>query len=219
MTLAAIIAVCLVSVQNAGYASSRWLPPAVDGPAAQSPDRQPPAVVPSTSSTPESQASSSSQAPPSQPPSTSPPDSANQPKPAPKPHHRKKTGTKTGTPNCSTAAPAPNSAEKPAPSTPCSPPKKVVRKGGSDEPPVQFTGGTSAEQELHQRSTNQLIAATDENLKKIAGRQLNPSQQEMVSQINQFMEQSKTALAAGDLDRAHNLAMKAHLLSDELVKP
>jgi hypothetical protein len=72
---------------------------------------------------------------------------------------------------------------------------------------------------VHQRSTGQLTAATEENLKKIAGRQLNPSQQEMMSQIKQFMEQSKTAVATGDLERGHNLALKAHLLSDELVKP
>jgi hypothetical protein len=63
------------------------------------------------------------------------------------------------------------------------------------------------------------MAATEGNLKKIEGRQLNPSQQEMVNQIKQFREQSKSAAAAGDLDRAHNLAMKAHLLSDELLKP
>jgi uncharacterized FlaG/YvyC family protein len=79
--------------------------------------------------------------------------------------------------------------------------------------------GTTAEQVVHQRSTDQLTVATEENLRKIAGRQLNPSQQEMVSQIKQFMEQSKTAVAAGDLERGHNLALKAHLLSDELVKP
>jgi uncharacterized FlaG/YvyC family protein len=79
--------------------------------------------------------------------------------------------------------------------------------------------GTTAEQVVHQRSTDQLTVATEENLRKIAGRQLNPSQQEMVSQIKQFMEQSRTAVAAGDLERGHNLALKAHLLSDELVKP
>jgi hypothetical protein len=80
-------------------------------------------------------------------------------------------------------------------------------------------GGTTAEQASHQRSTDELTAATEENLKKIAGRQLNPSQQEMVTQIKQFLQQSKTAVAAGDLERGHNLAMKARLLSDELVKP
>jgi hypothetical protein len=72
---------------------------------------------------------------------------------------------------------------------------------------------------LHQRSTEQLRLATEENLKKIERRQLGPSQQDMKNQINQFMEQSQTAAAAGDLDRAHNLVLKAHLLSDELVKP
>jgi hypothetical protein len=215
MTLAAILAVCFLSVQNAGYSTTGWLPPAGHGPVAQSPDKQPPAAVPSTASTPEGQSSSSSQAAPVEPPSTSTPDSANQPKPGPKPHHRRKKAT----PNCSTADPGASSAEKPASSTPCPPPKKVVRKGGSNEPPVQFTGGTSAEQALHTTSTNQLSASTQDNLKKIAGRPLNPSQQEMVSQVKQFMEQSKTALAAGDHDRAHNLAVKANLLSVELVKP
>jgi hypothetical protein len=159
-----------------------------------------------------SQAGGSSQAPPAQPSSTPTQDTADQPKPAPKPHHRKKTSTS----NCSTAS---SSAKDPASATPCPPPKKVVRHGGSDEPTVQITGGTTAEQTVHQRSTDQLRLATEENLKKIEGRQLSPSQQEMKNQINQFMEQSKTAAVAGDLDGAHNLALKAHLLSDELLKP
>jgi hypothetical protein len=107
----------------------------------------------------------------------------------------------------------------PAASKPCPPPKKIVRNGGSPEPTVQLTGGTTAEQAAHQRSTDQLTAATEENLKKIVGRQLSSSQQEMVTQIKQFMAQSKIAVAAGDLERGHNLAMKAHLLSEELVKP
>jgi uncharacterized FlaG/YvyC family protein len=80
-------------------------------------------------------------------------------------------------------------------------------------------GGGTDEQTVHQRSTDQLTAATEENLKKVTGRQLNPNQKEMVSQIKQFMDESKTAVAAGDLERGHNLALKAHLLSDELVKP
>ncbi len=194
MTLAAILAVCLLSM---GY----------------------PSTLAVASLTPESQAGGSSQTPPAQPSATPTPptqDSRNQPKPAPKPHHRKKTGTS----NCSTAAPAPNSPENSASSTPCPPPKKVVRNGGSDEPAVQVTPGATAAQASYERFTaEQLREATEENLKKIEGRQLNASQQEMVSQIKQFMEQSKKAVADGDVDRAHNLALKAHLLSDELLKP
>jgi hypothetical protein len=41
----------------------------------------------------------------------------------------------------------------------------------------------------------------------------------MVNQIKEFMEQSKKAIAAGDVQRGRNLAVKAQLLSDELVKP
>jgi len=122
-----------------------------------------------------------------------------------------------GSTNPDTTSGSTNSASLPA--KPCPPPKKVVRNGGSEEPTVQLTGGTTAQQVSRQRSTDQLRVATEENLKKIAGRQLNATQQEMVNQIKQFLEQSKTAVAAGDLERGHNLAMKARLLSDELVKP
>jgi hypothetical protein len=106
-----------------------------------------------------------------------------------------------------------------APLPPCSPPKKVIRNGGSEEPTIQLIGGSPAQQASNQRSTEQLTAATQENLKKIAERQLSPSRQEMVNQVKQFMDQSKIAVAAGDLERGHNLAQKAHLLSEELVKP
>ncbi len=103
---------------------------------------------------------------------------------------------------------------------PCPPPKKVVRNGGTDEPTIKLTGETTAAQASQQRATtDQLNASTEENLKKIADRQLAPSQQEIVTQIQQFVEQSKQAVAAGDLERAHNLALKARLLSDELLKP
>jgi hypothetical protein len=63
-----------------------------------------------------------------------------------------------------------------------------------------------------------MLGATEDNLKKMAGRQLTQSQQDMVSQIHQFVDQSKSAVEAGDLDRARTLAWKAQLLSEELTK-
>jgi homogentisate 1,2-dioxygenase len=96
----------------------------------------------------------------------------------------------------------------------------VIKNGGSDEPTVELKGGTSEPQASQQRfSTEQLTAATEENLKKTAERQLNPSQQETVNQTKQFMDQAKSAVAAGDVERGHNLAKKAYLLSEELLKP
>jgi hypothetical protein len=101
---------------------------------------------------------------------------------------------------------------------PCPPKKTVIRNGGANEPPVQLTGTDPAKQ-ASQATTAQLLAATEENLKKLAGRELNADQQQSLNQIREFVEQSKQATAAGDLERGQNLASKARLLSDELVKP
>ena len=99
------------------------------------------------------------------------------------------------------------------------PEKKVVRNGGTADPAVQLAPGVSNEQASRQRqSTTQLLSATDTNLKQISLDRLSPSQQASVSQIRKYMEQAKAAEAAGDLQRAQNLASKARLLSDDLVK-
>jgi len=157
-----------------------------------------------------------------------PPQSSTTPvKPAAKAHTHHK---KAAVPDCSNS-PVPattgaSSAPADAPNSgvaavkPCPPPKIVVKNGGSDEPVVELKGSTSEAQEAYQRfSTEQLTAATEENLKKVADRELTADQQSMLSQIKRFMEQAKSAVAAGDLVRGRNLALKARLLSDELVKP
>lgn len=97
--------------------------------------------------------------------------------------------------------------------------KVVVRNGGAKDDSGQLAPAMSQEQELHSReNTAQLLATTDSNLKAIAGRQLSDSQQGMVDQIRAYVRQSKVASDAGDLPRAHTLAYKAHLLSDELSR-
>jgi len=100
------------------------------------------------------------------------------------------------------------------------PAKVVVQNGGTSDPKVQLTPGVSAQQASSaQNSVNQLLNTTDEDLKKASDKQLNANQQDIVTQIHMFEEQARDALAAGDLQRAHNLAVKANLLAAELVKP
>jgi hypothetical protein len=101
---------------------------------------------------------------------------------------------------------------------PCPAKKTVIRNGGTTEPAVRLTGTDPAKQ-ASQATTAQLLAGTEENLKKLAGRDLNADQQQTLTQIHEFVEQSKHAAAAGDMEQAQNLASKARLLSDELVKP
>jgi len=105
-------------------------------------------------------------------------------------------------------------------STNCPPSKVIVRQGGTSEPHIQLAGGPAGEKASQQRdSANQMLGATEQNLEKIAGRDLSASQQDMVNQTRQFMEQAKAALAAEDFDRASTLAWKAQLLSQELANP
>ncbi|SRR6266568_3383976 len=125
-----------------------------------------------------------------------------------------------GDPAAPGTAPAPGTSNPSSPAANCPPSKVIVRQGGTSEPSIQLAGGTASDQTSHQRDTaNQMVGSTEANLKKIAGRQLSPNQQDMVNQIRQFIDQSKAASDAGDLDRARTLAWKAQLLSEELVKP
>lgn len=126
-----------------------------------------------------------------------------------------------GSPSSSAAATgkAPSTGTSSAPPN-CPPSKVIVQQGGTSDPGVALAGGTTGNQASPQRdAANQMLGSTEENLKKIAGRQLSSDQQDMVNQIRQFMEQSKAAVGDGDLERAHTLAWKAQVLSEELVKP
>jgi hypothetical protein len=126
----------------------------------------------------------------------------------------------TPSPATKPTTPAPKPAKKkPAGKASASGHKVVVRNGGAKDVSPQLAPGMSKEQELHSReATTQLLATTDVNVKSVAGRQLTPAQQGLLDQIHTYMKQSKEASESGDLTRAHTLAYKAHLLSDELRK-
>lgn len=97
--------------------------------------------------------------------------------------------------------------------------KVVVRNGGLRESTTQISPGGNDQQAQSQRNvTSQLLATTDANLKKVTGQQLTPAQQSMLDQVNAFVRQSKAASDAGDIPRAHTLAVKAQLLSNELAR-
>ena len=95
----------------------------------------------------------------------------------------------------------------------------MVRDGSTAEPDVKLSRPMSPKQSSNQlKNTDDLLAGTESNLKQISGRTLNATQQETVKQIHLYMDQARKAIDEGDLDRGRNLAFKAHLLSDDLVK-
>lgn len=144
------------------------------------------------------------------------------------------TSTSPGSTPSQTSGSQPAQAAAPAKTSPSSPPahrkkrrktaqptpQKVVVKNGSDpDPAVQFsTTGSGAQASKERQNTDGMLADTDSNLQKLSGQQLNSDQKDMVTQARSYVKQARTAEEAGDLQSAYNLALKANLLSKELVR-
>ena len=94
-------------------------------------------------------------------------------------------------------------------------PKVTVDNGNTPAQPVP--PAPSPEITHEQASTEQLLQSTETAINGIK-RQLSQDEQTMLAQIRDFIQQSRKASSENDLTRAHNLALKAHLLSDELAR-
>jgi hypothetical protein len=99
------------------------------------------------------------------------------------------------------------------------PRKVVVPEGGAREPPAQIAPGLTPEEAARERrDAEQWLTSADGQLKMLSGRMLGAQQEETVGQVRNYMVGARSALKEGDMRRANTLALKAHLLSEDLVK-
>jgi hypothetical protein len=75
---------------------------------------------------------------------------------------------------------------------------------------------TSAQLTRQKQSTAQLLDETEKSIGVLKG--LSHDDEETLAQIRSYVSQSRKATSDGDFERAYNLATKAHLLSDALIK-
>jgi hypothetical protein len=110
-------------------------------------------------------------------------------------------------------------AKKPAETARNSKPKIVVKPDAEpSSTPGQISPSiSSSDASQDQNTTDQLLQKTENNLNGIK-RQLSPDELAVVNQIRDYMKQSREATKQNDLARARNLAVKAQLLCDELIK-
>ncbi len=128
-----------------------------------------------------------------------------EPKPEPRPKKSRRTAKK---PAAGTPAPAktPATEEKPAPAS------------QGDTTNVQITADVPANAATQRKQQiENILQATESDLKRIS-RPLSDSEQAMQRQARNFITQARLAMSDGDLERSYNLATKAHLISQELVK-
>ena len=64
---------------------------------------------------------------------------------------------------------------------------------------------------------DQLLKDTEANLGRVKDRQLNEAQQRMADEIKNYLKQARKAQGDGDLNLAHNYAVKARQLSEVLA--
>ena len=127
------------------------------------------------------------------------------------------------TPTAAHAPPAPAAQNQQPAATPAPPPqntsKLIIQEGNAPSSEGTLSAGMGLEDPSshNKQTTEQLLQSSQTNLNSI-NHPLSPDEQAMVSQIKDYMTQSRKATADSDNVRAHNLALKAFLLSDELVK-
>jgi hypothetical protein len=93
------------------------------------------------------------------------------------------------------------------------------RNSSSEIPPdIAIAAAMPSEALTKQKeSTAQIVDATENSLKNLS-RQLSDDEKAMKSQIQSYLLQSRKATTDGDFERAFNLAKKAQLLADALIK-
>ena len=108
--------------------------------------------------------------------------------------------------------PRPHVASAPSP-TPAAP----VAEGKPPAPTIA-PQLSKAEFAAAQQETNQSLDIAEKNLAATRGKTLNAAQSDLVSKIKGFLKDARDAVRAGDWVLARNLAKKAQVLSEELLR-
>jgi hypothetical protein len=119
-----------------------------------------------------------------------------------------------------TPAPEMTPAPQPAKKAPKhkKPATTTTQIASSGSPSVSAVGQLSSGDPSDMRQqTDGSILTTERTLNGIT-RGLSDQEQKTAAQIREYIKQARVALIAGDVDGAHNLAVKAKVLLDELFK-
>ncbi len=133
-----------------------------------------------------------------------------------------KTKPKKTTRSTAKKTPPPVSTPAPAPavtSTPAANNNQTVASLRPSAPPDTAIAAAmpSAAITRQKEDTAQIVDATENSLKNLS-RSLNDDEKAMKTQIQSYLQQSRKATTDGDFERAYNLAKKAQLLADALIK-
>jgi hypothetical protein len=142
-----------------------------------------------------------------------PPPVKTKPKKAPKTAAKKTTAPPASVPVAAPTPPAPATNNQTVASL------RPPHNAGAELPPDTAIAAAMPSRIVTEQKekTSQIVDATENSLKNLT-RQLTDEEKAMKSQIQSYLQQSRKATTDGDFERAFNLANKAQLLADALVK-
>src|SRR5262249_1218148 len=147
-----------------------------------------------------------------------PPPDVGQEQAAEKPDKARPKNGKTHTPAKKTAAPPQNTGRNVETGRNTTP-RIIIKPDGTETAPASGTisPGAQGDSTRNEATTEQLLQGAENTLNNLK-RQLSKEEEAIVTQIRDFANQSRQATRENDSARAHNLARKAYLLSDDLAK-
>lgn len=98
------------------------------------------------------------------------------------------------------------------------PPTEVAAEPPPRAPAPQISPQLSpGDQASYERKTTEDLGVAEKNLQSTNGKQLNAAQKDMADKVRSFLADARDASKSADWARAQNLALKARLISVELV--
>lgn len=134
-----------------------------------------------------------------------------EPKPLPAKKHRRKPSQSSATAQNTGSNAANNGNSGMAMARP------PANPAGEPSPDIAIAADVTSTQLMHQKqTTTELLDSTEKTLSGLHN--LSHDEELMVTEVRSYVAQSRKATTDGDFERAYNLATKAHLLSDALIK-
>jgi len=97
--------------------------------------------------------------------------------------------------------------------------RKIVRNGGAADPEITFAPSITPEEASRETGeTKQMLQAAEANLKIVLERQPDAGRRDVIAEVRNYLNQARQSLDSGDIERAHKLAVKASVLTNDMVR-
>lgn len=87
------------------------------------------------------------------------------------------------------------------------------------DPEITFAPSITPEEASRETNeTNQMLQTAEANLKIVLERGPDAGRRDVIAEVRNYMNQARVSLDSGNIERAHKLAVKATVLTNNMLK-